>query len=275
MFEVQKMWCIRELDPFFVCFHLFGLTAYIPSKAIHAKRLLFSSVFFKFIQLAVAFAFVVLSFSNVLQDQSLWKLPDFNSFLQRYINMHFFLLVNFVLLKSTIAPHLSRRVCEHFCRVIEDMQFYLQIRLQMKTYKKTFVQKVALNLLPLLLQLVFDPHFFSPLHARFYIVILMVTLFVVLHVILFIDLISLCLYSINTKLKEHLYFKQPYIRVILIFRYLKWTHYNLCKISEILNENFGLLFVIISLHYFMWMVLNGYFIFVNLLNSQFDRLIGK
>lgn len=63
--------------------------------------------------------------------------------------------------------------------------------------------------------------------------------------------------------------------VILIFRYLKWTHYDLWKISEILSENFGLLYVIIFLHYFMWMVLNGYFIFVYLMTYEFDRLTGK
>lgn len=269
------MWCIRELDPFFVCFHFFGLAAYIPSKAIHMKRLLVSSVFFKFIQFAMAFAFVISSFSNDLDSDRLWKLPNFNAFLQRYTIIHFFLLANFLLFKSVGAPHLSRRICEHFCHVIEDMQFYLQIRLQMKSFKTTYVQKVSLHLFVFLSRIIIDPHFFRPLHAKFYIAVQMVAVFAVLQVILFIDLISLSLCSINTKLKEHLYFKQPYFRVILIFRYLKWIHYNLWKISEILNENFGLWFIIIFLHYFVWMSFSGYNIFVCLLNSQFDRMIGK
>lgn len=256
------MWCIRELDAFFTVFHLFGLSSFIPSKASHIKRLLISSMIFKLVHLAVALAFASYNYQMTHNVKNLTKQSNFNLTIRKCFDSHVFMLIIFVLFKSIVSPHLLRQICEHFCLVIQDMEFHLQITLQMKRFKKAFARTFLLNLL-----------FASMIMALFPLYYLIEIIFAIVdqiffscalfHIILFIDLIGLSLHSINIKLEEHLCFKQPYMRIIILFRYLKSIHYNLWRIARILNKEFGLLLLLLLLHYFIKIVLLGYHIFLN------------
>lgn len=133
------MWCIRELDPFFMCFHFFGQTAYIPSKVMHMKRLIISSIFFKFIHFTVALTFATAAvLGNMIKAV---KHTPFNSYVLRYIGIHFFLVTNLLLCKSIVAPHLSLRICQHFGRVIKNMQFHFENSIRNEEFQEDICAK--------------------------------------------------------------------------------------------------------------------------------------
>lgn len=250
------MWRIRELDLFFVCFHFFGQTAYIPSKVKYMKRLIISSMFFKLSHFAVAFAYATAVVMGHIRRSV--KNTPFNSYVQRYVGIHFCLMTFLLLYQSVISPYLSLRICQHFGRLIENMRFYLRIQIQMDNLKREFVQKILSYLLVLLLRL--SLHLSFNQNDVFYCYVLpSVHVFAAFHIILFIDFVNFSLHSINLKLEEYLRFKQPCIRIIILFRYLKWMHFKLWKFSEILNKNFGLSLLIILIHYFLWIVLSCYY----------------
>lgn len=253
------MWYIRELDPFFVCFHLFGQTAYIPSKLKYMKQLLISSIVFKLIHFSLAFAYafkvVTSKLNNSVKDTS------FNSYVLRYVGVHFFLINGLVLYKSIVSPFSSYRICQHFARVIENMQFYLKVQFRMNNFKRSFLQKILSYLSVLLFQCALHSILNQPDNYSTYI-LTPVNIFAAFYIILFVDLINFSLNSINAKLEECLCFKQPYVKVIILFQYVKWIHFNLWKISKILNNDFGLMLIIITLHYFIWIVLSSYYMFL-------------
>lgn len=252
------MQCIRELNPFFVCFHFFGQTAYIPSKVKCMKRLLIRSIFIKLIYFAVALAFLVFKMEMAIE---MWKTKTFSKYMMRYQGIHMFIVTNLLLYKSIASPYLSRQICEQFSRVIDSIQLYLRIQLQMNNFKRSFLQKILSYLSVLLLRCTL--HLLFKLNDQIFLYVLPTAhIFAVFQVILFVDLINFSLNSINTKLEEYLRFKQPYARVIILFRYVKWIHFSLWEISEILNKNFGLVLIIMTIHYFIWIVLPIYYVFV-------------
>lgn len=247
------MWRIRELDPIFIIFHLFGQTAYIPSKVKHMRRLLISSIVFKLIYLAMAILYakhqIQKSFSEFHMDK--------HASLRRYVGVHTVVLASFTLYESIASPHLSRQICEHFCRTIRYMQFHLDIQLQIKKFK----QKFAVRFLPILSLYVFRltaESYISGETVNMYLLLLVfVHVVATFHFILFICFIECLLKSINVKLRSYLRFEPLSMRIIIVFRYLKWIHFNLWRITRVLNRSFGAMLAILVLHYMFTMVYSG------------------
>lgn len=257
--SVKKMRRLSELDSIFIVFHFFGQTAYIPSKVKYFKQLMISSIGFKLIYLAMALTYAK---HQIQQSVSEYRV-DKHASLRRYIGVHIVLLACFTLYESIASPHLSRQICEHFGRIMQYMHFHLDIQLQMKNFKHQF----AVQFLPILLLVVF--RFF----AEFYIsgevgninFLLLVFVHVVatFHFVLFVCLIDLLLHSINIKLMSYLRFEQLCMRIIIVFRYLKWIHYNLWSITRVLNRSFGAMLTTLFMHNFFTMVYSGCRLFLS------------
>lgn len=257
-----KMWCIRELKPYFIVFFLFGHTSYIPLKH-HNKQLKVLSNIVKSINFMIPFGNAMLTIYN--RSHAL-KVIDFNSFIVKYSVMVNFSTAVSTLYTGLINPNLSRHICIFFANIIQYMEQNLQIAIHIDKFKTNLRRKVLLKLTFVIIATISRQtaqdifvHVTDNILMTLSLLIIIVAAF---HVILYVCLIEFLLALINSKLMQHLSSTVNSEQLSLIFFHLKWMYYNLWKISQILSRKFGFMLTVLILEYALTIVVTIYRFFI-------------
>lgn len=255
--------CIEELKLYFVIFFLFGHASYIPSKLNHHKRIKVLSIFLKIINVSIPLCGAIV----ILFDRShSFEVENLNSFTVKYSVIAHYSMATFALYTSIITPNLSCHLCEFFAGIIQYMERHLKIVIQIHTFKQMFLRKLMLKMFIEALAAAFRLRvmdlFVNPSETILMTITLNAIISGAFHVVLYICLIEFLLFSITAKLNDHLSASKRFTRIDLLFRHLKWIHYNLWKISQIISRKFGLLLAVLLLDYSLTFVITIYRIFV-------------
>lgn len=260
------MWCIRKFKIYFICFYICGLTSYIPLKKGHIKRLQVISILVKVIHVSVLIGYVTLFIINRFTQL---KLMNFNAILSNYAVFYTAIANGYALYKSITTPNLSRNICGRFAGIIHYMERNLQVAIPIEKFKISFTLKIWLKLITATLCTV-TLHviassdgiiFIHPAEEFVYIVIRHVIIMSAFHAILYISLIEVLLLSINMQLKKKLCAVKRQKTIFTSLHHLKWIHYNLWRISQMINDHFGTLFSVLLLQYSTWLIFGIYRIY--------------
>lgn len=260
------MWCIRKLKVHFVIFYICGLTSYIPLKKGHTKRLQVVSILVKVIHVSVLIGYVTLFFINRFTQL---KLINFNAIYLNYTVFYNAISYGYALYKSITTPNLSRNMCRQFASIIRYMERNLQVAIPMKKFLISFTLNMCLKLTLANIYTVTlrnlgsndNITFFQPMEEVLYTIMRHVIIMSAFHAILFISLIEVLLFSLNLKLGKSLYAFKRHSTIFTTLHQLKWIHYNLWKISQVINKRFGSLLSVLLLQYATLLIFGIYRIY--------------
>lgn len=247
------MSCVRELRPYFICFFLFGQTSYIPSEPNHLKHFRLISIILKLFNLAIPFGSTILFVYNRSTDTV--KSSEFNSFFSKYVIFVISLFTYLAFYTSYVNPNLAHDICGIFDRLIPYIERNLHIKIDIRTFKQRFRRKLCFKLSIEIFTSVLRyamTDVVSAVENSLFTIMLVINIFGIFHLILYIDLIELLLCSINRKINvyaKEIWFTKRYTKTLSTFHRLKWIHYNLWKISRILNDKFGVLCIFFAIHF--------------------------
>lgn len=241
------MWCIRELKVYFVIFYLFGQSSYIPLKTDHVKGLRIASYIPKIIHLTVPISHFILNAYN----QKL-KLTSFHVIATQYSMFLVFLSNYYPLFLSVLYPNTSFQLCEYFGNIFQYLEHNLHINIQIGKFKKNFTQllflKMAFSTVAFASRFAETSVFLHPMENILFTVSVFIGIFAAFHVILFISLVHFILRTINKVFKNIWRGPKRPNDAFEFLRHLKWTHYKLWKISRALDNQFGLVILLLLLH---------------------------
>lgn len=248
------MWCIRKLKVYFVCFYVFGLTTYIPLNKNHRKMLEVVSVFVRLVHTSILLGVYILFFINHIEKL---QSNDFTEIFENVMYLCGNIIASIVLYENITARYSANDICAHFASVVQRMDRNLQIKIQINKFQRMFVQKVVTKFLAVSFALLIRASTGSEnvkltirLEGNLYEISRFGLYIVLFYVVFYIDLIVIALRSINDQLEHHFYASRRYTRTSTMLYHLKCIHYNLWKISQIINQNYGLLTAILLLQYF-------------------------
>lgn len=247
------MWCIRKLKVYFVLFYICGLTTYIPLNKNHKKALGIVSVFVRIFHISILLAIFVLFFINhfdQLQSNS------FNEVFLIVVLLNGNIIASFVLYNSITSRDSTLDICARFASVVQRMDRNLQIKFQVNKFKLMFALKIVLKFATVVVLLFAyytpseDVNLTKHLQDKLYSISRIIVYVACFQVVFYIDLIWFSLLSINDQLEKQFYTSKRYTKTSTILYHLKYIHYNLWKISQIINQNYGSLTAVLLLQYF-------------------------
>lgn len=239
---------VRELKNYFIVFYLFGQTAYIPLKTDYTKQLQIFSVILKICHLIFPIAHTVLFIYNRFEESAREK---FDILIMQYLILCIFIFASYATYINFFHPNLSHKICELFAGVIHYSEYNCRTELQIDKLKKNFTRKFLINIIiemaTLLSRFLSKDVFLHPLEVISFTISWTISRITIFYIMLFIDLLECVLRSLNVKVKKTLRDTKQKKDAFTMFHHMKLIHYNLWKISKILNEQFGMQLLLLLL----------------------------
>lgn len=135
-----------------------------------------------------------------------------------------------------------------------------------KQFQKKILLAVTFVLCSEIPRIIIQSPVFKPVMNYCLIINFVYKLFVMLHVVVYIDLMRFLLFSVNLKLNDVTEMRWHRYSVAITFQHIKWIHYNLWKISKMINLQFGWIIVMLMLEYMTYFSACIYWIFLYLEN---------
>lgn len=269
------MWKIYELKLPFIYFYFFGQTSFVPLKRVQLDKLLVVAFIPKLVYLLVIASTIYLI---ITQNHKWPNAFDFNTILVIAIFIFNCTSGCLVLFTSLTSPFALRTICNIFADVIEytERRFLLSIslhQLQRNFQKKILILLVLEIISGCLRSIHLNSSLFKPITNISVVILLIYKVIMILHIQFYIDLIGFILYSVNEKLKSVTKIRRHRYSVACTFQRVKWIHYNLWKISKMINNSFGWILVSIMIETCALACLRVYWIFVYIETEQKEHII--
>lgn len=238
------MWCIQKLKIHFTIFYICGLASYIPLNIDRFEILYVISLFVKSFYISVLSASTI-RFINSRFDEKISL--NFSEIYSCAVFIHNNIISAFAFYICIRSSNVSRNVCNRFAFIIHRMEQKLQITIPMNQFNKQFAITVFVKIVTIIPAIQSTSESLSYLYSNF--VQLDITLFMInqiflimldFYLVFHVNFMGFLMMLINNKLQIH-YASRRYTNVASVLYNLKFLHFNLWQISQIINNHFGFL----------------------------------
>lgn len=259
------MWSIHKFKVYFMFFYIFGLTSYIPTKKKRIKLLHVVSIFIKITHILTLSAYTI-RFINGRSE----RLTSFNFDGIYPICVFFYSIIIsvFAMYISISNSNVSRHICNRFAIIIQRMELKFQITIPMNRFNRNFAMTVFVKIATVLPSMLLLSKILEHLSVHLMLVDKMLCLInhvglisLSFYIAFHISFIEFLMILINNQLQIFYVLKQ-YTKVSTVLYHLKFIHFNLWQISQIINKHFGILIAMLLLQLLHLFVFNIYQTFI-------------
>lgn len=228
---------VPELSSFYLLFFLFGQTLDVPSKSHNRIFKRIFSIVLKIVYLLVLISLAYwMTHSNIKSN----GIRELTSILAR-VPFLFYILSNFVAVFSEWShPMASQWLYNRTTYIILYTKHRVTATLALNRFKWTFYRKVLFALSEAIITFLVKSQLKSVIIEPITeLILLMATIYryvALFHMLLLIDLIAFILSSLNDHLKSINERPLSGDKLYATLRHLKWIHYNLFRVTRLLNE---------------------------------------
>lgn len=248
------MYKIERLKSYFVCFFLFGLSSYIPSKRFNQKKQIHYTIL-KQLPRAVHVVFVVLYFCQTYWNSNIVTVSSVE-----YISTMSICGMQLAVLIDDIA--FERKIERMLLNLFESIDF-LEKSMKLPVCLKSFEQNLRwklflcniMNIFFLYIKLMTKSPKISNISFIWYFILVVYRTIALFQVLFFIDLSNVILSHINQELQhlcsEFIVFpikSNGNNKFVNTMRQIKVIHFKLCRVATLINSRFGWFMILSLLH---------------------------